>query len=429
MTNVTHAGTDRIDSPLTAYHLDQLRERRSVKWRECPPDVLPMWVAEMDTPLAEPIASALTSAIAHGDTGYAVAGRLPEAFAGFASRRYGWQPEPSGMRLVPDVMTGIVETLSLVTDPGARVVVNTPGYPSFFYWLDRIGRRVVNNPLSPGPHGYRLDLDRLERDFATGAEAYLLCNPHNPTGLVLSRGELLAVAELGDRYGVRIIVDEVHAPLTYPGVRHVPFASLNTPAAARSITFVSAAKAWNLAGLKAALAIFGPEAHADVAAIHQEVSECAGLLGVIASEAAFTAGEPWLTDLLTGLDSNRWLLADLLAEHLPAVGYRPPQATYLAWLDCRALGLGEDPAAVFLRHGRVALSPGYRFGTPGRGFVRFNFATSPQQIIEGVRRMAASLDGPCQSVHDLAALSLDDRCSSPRIVPLPNSPCDHGSDP
>ncbi|WP_433184198.1 MalY/PatB family protein [Actinoallomurus sp. CA-150999] len=379
-------------NPLTAYELTDLRERRSVKWSAHPPDVLPMVIAEMDTPLAEPIAAALTSAIARGDTGYATSGRLPEAFADFAADRYGWRPAQDAIRLVPDVMYGIREVMEVVSEPGDRVVVNTPGYPPFFYWLERIGRQVVHNPLVSGPDGFRLDLDRLERDFAAGARAYLLCSPHNPTGRVFTREELLAVAALADRYDVRIVADEIHAPLTHPGARHIPFASLDAPAAARAIVVASASKAWNLPGLKAALVVPGPEARADVATIHEEVSEAAGLFGVIASEAAFTHGRPWLADLIDALDANRRLLGDLLAAHLPDIGYHRPQATYLAWLDCRALGLGDDPTQAFLRDGRVALYPGPRFGEAGHGFARLNFATAPDRVTEAVHRMAAALD-------------------------------------
>ncbi|MEU9883963.1 aminotransferase class I/II-fold pyridoxal phosphate-dependent enzyme [Sphaerisporangium sp. NPDC051011] len=382
-----HAG------PLSAFTLDQLRERRSLKWREYPPEVLPLWVAEMDTPLAEPIAAALAEAVGRGDTGYAIAGGLPEAFAGFAARRFGWRPDPAAMRLVPDVMAGILEALHLVTEPGDRVVLNTPAYPPYFHWLPRVGRQVVENPLVLTPCGYRLDLAALERDFAAGASAFLLCNPHNPTGVVFGEEDLLALAALADRYGVRVVSDEIHAPLVYDGARHVPFGSLDATAAARSITLASASKAWNLAGLKAALAVPGAEARADVARIAPEVADGAGLLGVIASEVAFTAGEPWLEELMADLTANRALLGELLSERLPEAGYQPPQATYLAWLDLRALGLGDDPAEWFRRRGDVAVYPGPKFGAPGRGFARFNFATSPERVADAVGRMAASLAG------------------------------------
>jgi cystathionine beta-lyase len=387
---MTSSPREHGDGPLSAFDSDRLGERRSVKWTTYAPDVLPMWVAEMDTPLAEPIASALTAAIQRGDTGYAAAGRLPEVFAEFASRRYGWRPDPAGMCLVADVMSGIVESLVRVTARGDRVVVNTPAYPPFFFWLDRIGRRIVESPLPVGEAGYRLDFDRLERDFAAGAEAYLLCSPHNPTGLVFGEDELATVAGLADRYGVRMIVDEIHAPLTYPEARHVPFASLDTAASARSITLVSATKAWNLPGLKTALVVPGPDARAEIAPLPEEVNVRAGVFGVIASEAAFAEGEPWLADLMAGLDANRHLLDESLARKVPAIRWHRPQATYLAWLDCRALGLGDDPAEVFLERGRVALSPGPRFGPPGRGFARLNFATAPERVAEAVGRMAAA---------------------------------------
>ncbi|MGH3716049.1 MAG: MalY/PatB family protein [Micromonosporaceae bacterium] len=380
-----------MSDPLTAYPLEELRQRRSLKWRHHPEEVLPAWVAEMDTDLAPPIASALVAAVRRGDTGYAALGELPEAFASFAAERYGWSPDPARMMLMPDVMRGIVEVLTLITEPGASIVVNTPAYPPFFFWLERIGRRLVQSPLRLSGDGYGLDLERLERDFAAGAAVYLLCNPHNPTGLAFSRDELLAVAALADRYGVRVIADEIHAPLTYPGVRHVPFGSLPVPAAQRAVTAVSASKAWNLAGLKAALLVAGPEGWRDVQRIPEEISYAASLFGVFASEAAFRDGGPWLESLLTGLDANRALLGKLLPESLPEVGYQPPQATYLTWLDCRGLGLAGDPAEHFLAYGKVALVSGPNFGTGYDGFVRLNLATAPAHLTEVVRRMAASL--------------------------------------
>ncbi|MEV5574335.1 aminotransferase class I/II-fold pyridoxal phosphate-dependent enzyme [Spirillospora sp. NPDC052269] len=384
-------------SPLAAYSLEDLRGRHSVKWRDFPQDVLPMHIAEMDTPIAAPIADALARAVAQGDTGYATAGRLPEAFAEFAARRFGWRPDPASMRLVPDVMVGIAEVLQVVTEPGDGVLFNTPGYPPYFSWLPRIGRRVVASPLAATDDGYRLDLDRLERDFASGVRAYLLCNPHNPTGTVFSEEDLEAVAELAARYGVQVVSDEIHAPLVHPGARHVPFPSLDHPAAAGSVAFHSASKAWNVAGLKAALVVAGPDARAVSAAIHDEVEDGAGLFGVLAAEAAFAHGEPWLDGLLAALDDNRRLLASLLDKHLPAVRHHLPQASYLTWIDCRPLRLPGEPARLFLEHGRVGLSAGPRFAPEddsdqvGRGFVRFNFGTRPDLLTEAVQRMAATI--------------------------------------
>ena len=381
-----------MSHPLSALSLDQLRTRTSVKWRQFGPDVLPAFVAEMDTPLAPPIQAALIDAVRRGDTGYVTAGRLPEAFAEFAARRYDWRPDPARMRLMPDVMRGIVQVLEVVTRPGAAVVVNNPVYHPFYFWLRRIGRRVVESPLRLTDAGYRLDLDRLERDFAAGAQAYLMCNPHNPTGVVFSRDELLAIAELAERYRVRVIADEIHAPLTYPGVRHVSFGSLGVPAAERAFVAVSASKAWNLAGLKAALLVAGGEAAwRDLEKIPIEESVAASILGVIASEAAFSEGDSWLDDLRQDLDRNRQLLADLLAEHAPQVRYHPPDGTYLAWLDCRALALPGDPAEIFLRYGKVALNAGPIFGSGGEGFARLNIGCSAEHLTEAVRRIGTAI--------------------------------------
>ena len=364
-----------------------------MKWRTYPPDVLPLWVAEMDVPLAEPVLRALTDALALGDTGYPAGTAYAEALAGFAEKRWAWDGcAVERTAIVPDVMMGIVEMLRLVTGNGDPVVVNPPVYPPFFQFIEHMDRRVVEAPLGPD---LRIDLDVLEEAFRQavaggGRAAYLLCSPQNPTGTVHTADELAAVAALADRYGVRVVVDEIHAPLTASGVDFVPY--LSVPGGESGLSLMSASKGWNLAGLKAALAVAGPAAAADLARLPEEVSHGPSHLGAIAHTAALRDGTAWLDALRAGLDENRRLLTDLLATHLPAVNCRPGQATYLAWLDCRGLGLGDDPADVFLERGRVALSPGARFGTGGAGHVRLNLATSPEVIEEGVRRMAAALD-------------------------------------
>jgi cysteine-S-conjugate beta-lyase len=208
----------------------------------------------------------------------------------------------------------------------------------------------------------------------------------------LSRAELERIAALARRYDVVVVADENHAPLTLPGAVHTPFVSLSPEVLPPAVTVISAAKAWNVAGLKCAVVVAGSEAlRARLATLPAEVQTRAGHLGVLAAIAAFREGRPWLRELLAHLDRNRRLLAELLATHLPAVGYVPPQASYLAWLDCTALGLGDDPAAHFLAHGRVALSRGLDFGANGAGLVRLNMGPSRALLEEVVRRMAAAL--------------------------------------
>lgn len=371
--------------------LAQLRRRTSMKWSRFEADVLPMWVAEMDVHLAEPVVRAVTDAIALGDTGYPEGRAYPLALAGFAADRWGWTLNPERAVTVPDVTVGIGEVLKAVTRRGDAVVLNPPVYTPFYQAIENIERRAVPAPLDPE---HRLDLSVLDAAFRAatatgGAAAYLLCSPHNPTGTAHTREELSAVAQLAGRYGVRVVADEVHAPLVYPGQPHVPYLSL--PGTEDAFAVLSASKAWNLVAFKAAVVVAGPGGAADLDSIPEEVREATSHLGVIAHSAALDHGRGWLDRLLADLDGNRRLLGELLAEQLPAVGYRPPQATYLAWLDCRALGLPGDPAQVFFERGRVALSAGPDYGPGGDGRARLNFATSPQLLTEGVRRLASAV--------------------------------------
>lgn len=401
-----------MENPFEQVSLAELRRRTSMKWRAHPDDVLPLWVAEMDVTPAEPVARALTDAVARGDTGYPAGTGYAEALRDFAAERWDWNGlDVARTGLVADVMTGAVEVLRLVTGPGAAVVVNCPAYPPFYAFVAHMGRRVVEAPLSAAG---RIDFAVLEAAFAqaskTGPAAFLLCNPQNPTGTVHTRDELARVAELAERHGVRVVVDEIHAPLVLPGARFTPY--LSVPGTAGAFSLMSASKAFNLPGLKAAVAIAGADAADDLARLPEIVSHGPSHLGVLAHTAGLRYGGEWLDAVLAGLDANRRLLGELLDRYLPAVTWTPPEATYLAWLDCATLGLdgpgpgpGSDesalgdvtvttgPAAAFLEQGRVALSSGPSFGTGGAGHVRLNFATSPAILTDAVRRMGTVAAG------------------------------------
>jgi cystathionine beta-lyase len=270
-------------------------------------------------------------------------------------------------------------------------------YYPFLNAIEEAGRVPVQVPVLKGADRWELDLDRLEAAFAAGNKLFLLCNPHNPVGRAYTRDELAAVAELTIRHDVRVVSDEIHAPLSgRPGVDDVPrFTSvLQVPGGERALALVSPSKAWNLAGLRAALLVAGRDAVADLARVPEHALDGVNHVGVIAQTAALETGREWLDEVLTALDANRALAAGLLAERLPQVRYHRDHATYLAWLDCRDLGLGDDPARVFLDHGRVAVNPGLTFGAGGAGHVRLNLATSRAILTEAVERMASVVRGP-----------------------------------
>ena len=379
-----------------------LRRRQSAKWKLYASDVLPAWVAEMDYPLADPIRAVLHAAIDDDDCGYADPRGLGAAFAPWAKLRWGWDVAREDVHVVADVVTGIAELLHVTTKLGEGVVIEPPVYPPFASTIRQLGRVVVEAPLLRSSAGYAPDLEAIARAYAGGVRVHLLCSPHNPSGIVYPGEALVRIAELADRYDVLVLSDEIHAPLTLPGATHAPFPTVSATAARRSIVLASASKSWNLAGLKAAMMVASsPEGAAVLARLPRDLPYHAGHLGILAARSAFEEGDAWLASVVSILDRNRTRLGELLRQHLPAVTWVPPQAGYLAWLDCTALGLGDDPARAFLERGRVALSPGPTFGTQGAGFARLNMATTASLLEEAVLRMARA--GGAEEVTEITA--------------------------
>jgi len=349
----------------------------------------------MDFDLASPIRDAIDEAVARGDVGYAHSAEVPAAFAHFARDRFAWDVDEADVFAVPDVMAGVAEALHLLTPPGARVVINPPVYPPFYDVIPHEGRTIAAAPLAQDESGrWSLDFDALERAFASGARAYLLCSPHNPVGRVWTHAELRDVLVMCERYGVALISDESHAPLTMPGVAFTPGPSLSGELPC--VALWSASKAFNIAGLKCAVIGATPGNSRDqlrtrLKSRPDEIESRIGHLGVIATIAAFRHGASWLDSLRDYLDGNRRLLGDLLHERIPHVRYVMPEATYLAWLDCTRLAIDGDPAQRLLERGRVALEPGRKFGMLADRFVRLNMGTSRAILDEIVARMATAL--------------------------------------
>jgi cystathionine beta-lyase len=371
----------------------RLRERRTVKWTLYPPHVLAAWVAEMDFVTAPVVRDAILDAVGREDFGYVVAdlSELTTACAAFLDAEHGWSVPPTRIFPVADVLTGIAGALDAFVEPGAAVVVPTPAYPPFFEVVELTGRPAVHAPMTTEDGLDGLDLDAIAAALQGGARAVLLCNPHNPTGRVFTRAELVALAEIIDHHGARVVADEVHAPLVYSPNVHTPYATVSEAAASHTVTVTSASKAFNIAGLKCAQVITNN--HDDAARWRTlGVFEVAGPtpIGIAASTAAYGAGREWLHDLVQYLDANRRRLAELVEHELPGVLWQMPQATFLSWLDCGALELG-DPAQFFLDQAHVALSDGPPFGAYCEQRVRLNFATSRAMLDRIVTEMGAAL--------------------------------------
>ncbi|GAA5153888.1 aminotransferase class I/II-fold pyridoxal phosphate-dependent enzyme [Microbacterium pseudoresistens] len=380
-------------TPLRALPVDQLRQRSSTKWRTYPEDVLPLFVAETDFPLADPITARLRTAVELGDTGYTPPDPgIKAAFAAYAGRRWGWSVDPKRVRSTCDVMMGVVEILRAALRPGDRVIVTPPVYPPFYDCVEEAGAVIERVPLLGGVEsGWELDLAGIEAALRGGARAVLLCNPHNPTGTVHTQDSLARLAELAAEHGAIVVSDEIHGPLVQPGVDYTPFLTASPAAAEVGYAVTSASKAYNLAGLKCAVMVTaGDGPAAIVRGLPDEVEWRTGLFGAMAGVAAWDeASDGWLESLLAALDENRRLLADLLAEAIPAARYRMPEAGYLAWVDLRGLGWGDDPAGRVLKEARVAVNRGPTFGTEGAGHIRINLGCAPEVLREAVTRIAA----------------------------------------
>jgi cystathionine beta-lyase len=375
---------------------DELRARGSWKWAKGGPGVIGAFVAEMDFGVARPVEEALLGVIERRELGY-LSQRASDAMAAACARwqrdRYGWEVDPERVRPLPDVITGLAAAISVFSRPGSPVILPTPAYMPFLTWPATLGREIIQVPMAADGGRYVLDLDAIAAAFKRGGHLLVLCNPSNPVGRVYGAEELAAVAGVVEANGGRVFADEIHAPLLYPGGRHIPYAALSEATARHTVTGTAASKGWNLPGLKCAQLVLSNDADAALWAERGFTFEHGtSTPGAWAAAAAYRDGGGWLADVVGYLDGSRLLLAELLAGRLPEIGYRPPEGTYLAWLDCRGLlaarGIEENPADFFLERGRVLLTDGAACGDAGQGHVRLNFATPRPILAEMVRRLA-----------------------------------------
>lgn len=380
-----------MSTPFTTYSLEQLQSRTSAKWQHYGPGVLPLWVAEMDATIAPSVVEAVNAAMASGDTGYAVGDLYGEAFAEYSQRHWNLDVDVAYTIPVIDVIRGLGSVIEHATEPGAPIVITPPVYYPFAMIVAGTGRTLVNAPMTAAG---RFDPETLDKGFAEAAAMgkggmVLISNPHNPTGVVHTREELTTLAVLANKHGLRILSDEIHAPLMMPGYEFISI--LDIPEAADAIVVTSASKSYNLAGLKGALIVTRKESAEFVRSMKAEYLEAPSHLGTIAHVAALRGGDEWIAAVNKDIDRNRHLVTELVSTFLPGAKYTPVEATYLAWVDCRPLGLGDDPGQVFLEKGKVAFSSGHVFGEGGEGHIRVNMGTSPEILTEAFRRASLAL--------------------------------------
>ena len=374
---------------------DMLRDRGSYKWTAPGPGGFGAAVAEMDFGAAPAISDALTRLAADEAFGYLpppLADELGAACAEFEQRRFGWAVDPGWIHPVPDVIKALEIAITHYSRPGSPIIMPTPAYMPFLIVPGQLGREIIQVRMHGDDGFFTLDFDAIEGAFRAGGHLLVFCSPYNPLGRVFTLEEMTQLTDVVDRYGGRVFADEVHAPIVYPGQRHIPYASTSDTAAAHTLTATSASKAWNLPGLKCAEVILtNDQDRQRWEEMGHFVSRGASNPGVVANIAAFRHGERWLEGVIGYLDESRKLLGELLGRYLPQLRYRPPDGTYLAWLDCTAMDLSGSPGELVTERAHVTVVDGPAFGDGGTGSFRFNFATPQPVMAEMIERIAAAL--------------------------------------
>lgn len=354
-------------------------------------DILPMWVADMDFEAPQPVVDAMVKRAQHGIYGYTA---KPESFyssiSNWMEKRHGWHVENEWI----DVSAGVVPAISLsilaYSEPGDKVLLQSPVYFPFFSTIENNNRVIVNSRLKYENHQYKIDFEDLELKLKSGVKLFILCNPHNPVGRVWSREELEKIGELCIRHNVVIVSDEIHSDLIFGKNTHIPIASISKELANRTVTCMAPSKTFNIAGLYTSVVIISDRALRDKfkQAITRLEAEAKNLFGIIALEAAYTHGEEWLEQALSYLEGNLDFLVDYFHTRIPKIKVLKPQGTYLAWLDCRELGMNQkDLVDFFIYKAKVGLNDGTVFGAGGEGFMRLNAACPRSLLEEGLKRI------------------------------------------
>ena len=378
-------------------NFDELIDRRnsdSVKWSHFDEDVLPMWVADMDFPSAEPIVEALHKQVDHRVFGYPCDSvEVTEAIVNWLETRHNWKVSPDDLLLVPGVVSGFNLVGHAVTQPGDGVLLQTPAYPPFFGVSRNANLVQQEAALVRNQDGtYEIDFDLFEQSIRDNTRVFMLCNPQNPTGRVFSRNELEKLAQICLRNNVIICSDEIHHDLVYSGSKHTPIASLSPEISKNTVTLLAPSKTFNIAGLEASVLVCtDPDLRKQIDQSRQGLLGWVNALAQTAMLAAYRDCAGWLDEMLVYLEGNRDLVYETVKNEMPGAVMGKPQGTYLAWIDFTGMGLGESPYQFFLDRGRVGFNDGARFGKEGEGFIRMNYGCPRSLLEDGLERMKKAL--------------------------------------
>lgn len=384
-----------------SFNFDELIDRRptaSTKYKFYDPDVLPLWVADMDFRAPPVVIDALRAQVEHGVYGYELTSEnLLTTLQARLERLYGWRVAPQDILAIPGLVTGFNVAARAVCQSGEAYLVQPPVYFPMLDVSKNIGLLRQEAPLTARPNGhtqhYEIDFEAFEAAITDRTRLFLMCHPHNPVGKVFTREELTRLAEICLRHNLFICSDEIHSELLLGGASHIPIAALAPEVAQRTITLIAPSKTFNTAGLFCGFAIIpNPELRQQFQTICNQLVLHVASFGLTAAEAAFSpATDEWLTDLRAYLTANRDTLVDYVAEFFPGVRTTVPDATYLAWLDFSALNLPDSPFEFFLKQAKVALNDGATFGVGGEGYVRLNFACPRATLLRGLEQMRGAL--------------------------------------
>ncbi len=366
----------------------------SIKWSLYPEDVLPLWVADMDFTSPPKVIEALQRRVQHGVFGYAnESHKLAELIVERMERLYEWKITPEAVLIVPGVIAGFNLTAQAILQKGESIVIQPPIYPPFFGVAANAGATEIQCALeNDGTGKYDINFNKLEKALSGASRMLLFCNPHNPIGKVYTREELEKVAKLCAQNNVYICSDEIHSDIVFAGNSHVPIASIDRETRQRTVTLIAPSKTYNIAGLDCSVLICeNAELMKKIKQTRRGIMGGVNLLGTTAAIAAYQHGQKWLEEIMKTLQGNRDFLCEFVKEKLPKVRMQSPQATYLAWLDCRELALGVEPFDFFLQNAKVALNRGSEFGGDGRSFVRLNFGCDRRLLEKALERMVRAL--------------------------------------